>query len=84
MSAVWDEMHSVSRPARADSIYHAEAAARTSARSWRSSSLASAERPLAAGRKRSQRSTPHLVFPAGGCMTCAGRLRQGCSASRAP
>ena len=53
----------------------------TSARSWRSSSPASAERPLAAGRKRSQRSTPHPVFPAGGCMTCAGRSRQGCSAS---
>jgi hypothetical protein len=47
----------------------------------RSSSLASAERPLAAGRKRSRRSTPHPVFPAGGCTTCAGRLRQGGSAS---
>jgi len=55
--------------------------ARTNARSWYLSSLASAERPLAAGRKRSQRSTPHLVFPAGGCMTCAGPSRQGCSAS---
>jgi len=64
-----------------DSLYHAEAAARTSARSWRSSSPASAERPLAVGRKRSQRSTPHRVFPAGGCMTCGGHLRQGCSAS---
>ena len=50
---------------------------RAPARSWRSSSLACAERPLAAGRKRSRRSTPHLVFPAGGCMTCAGCLRHG-------
>ena len=41
--------------------------ARTNARSWYLSSLASAERPLAAGRKRSQRSKPHPVFPAGGC-----------------
>jgi hypothetical protein len=36
---------------------------------------------LAAGRKLNQRSTPHRVFPGGGCMTCAGRLRPGCSAS---
>ena len=50
---------------------------RASARSWHSSSPADAERPLAAGRKPSQRLTPHPVFPAGGCMTCAGRLRQG-------
>ena len=50
---------------------------RASARSWHSSSPADAERPLAAGRKPSQHSTPHPVFPAGGCMTCAGRLRQG-------
>jgi len=27
------------------------------------------------------RTTPHPVFPAGGCMTCAGRSRQGCSVS---
>jgi len=26
-------------------------------------------------------STSHPVFPAGGCMTCVGRSRQGCSAS---
>jgi len=51
------------------------------ARSRRLSYPASAEHPLAAGRKLSQRSTPHRVFPGGGCMTCAGRLRQGCSAS---
>jgi hypothetical protein len=37
--------------------------------------------PLAAGRKRSQRSAPHPVFPAGGCTTCAGPSPQGCSAS---
>jgi hypothetical protein len=38
--------------------------------------LASAEHPLAAGRKRSQRSTPHPVFPAGGCTICVGRLHK--------
>jgi integrase len=55
--------------------------ARANWRSWHSSFPVSAERLLAVGRKPSQRSTPHRVFPDGGCMTCAGRLRQGYSAS---
>jgi hypothetical protein len=50
--------------------------ARTSARSRHLFFPASAERPLAAGRKRSQRSTPHPVFPAGGCTICVGRLHK--------
>jgi hypothetical protein len=36
---------------------------------------------LAAGRKAKSASTPHPVFPAGGCTTCAGPSPQGCSAS---
>jgi len=42
---------------------------------------ASAERLSAAGRKQSHCSTARPVFPAGGCMTCVERWRQGCSAS---
>ena len=58
--------------------------ARTSARSWRSSSPVSAERPLAAGRMPSQRSTPHQVFPAGGCMNAPYSRDRAAAPRRAP
>jgi hypothetical protein len=64
--------------------FWAKGMALTSARSWHLSSQASAERPSAAGRKPSQRSTPHPVFPAGGCTTCAGPSPQGSAPRRAP